>query len=173
MREYLPSLLMRARRAGTSDGTFLIIASSAWLKLDCCSSKFLPRDFKAAGIAQGTLNDFAGEHVRCWFIYHIFKNAGTSFEWTLEPGSRNAVFAPYDSTAPKPDSFRLPISLDGVKRRPETEAVLQPSGQFSQAAENSRSRDCDQYSYFAIRSLGFVRFYAFERQQKVSYGPAP
>jgi len=96
--------------------------------------------------------------------YHIFKNAGTSFEWTLQQalGKR---FCTYDLAAPHEILSSADITRY-VQSRPETEAVSSHQATFPapkipgrQVLTSILVRD----PIARIRSI-----YAFERQQKVS-----
>jgi hypothetical protein len=96
--------------------------------------------------------------------YHIFKNAGTSFEWTLKQalGSR---FCTYDLAAPNQILSSAEI-ITYVQCRPETEAVSSHQASFPvpkipgrQVLTSILIRD----PIARIRSI-----YAFERQQQAS-----
>ena len=162
MREYLPSLLMRASALVHQMGHFyhslVRMVEAGLLQL-----QILPRDFKRR--ASRKARSMTSRRTRPLLVhYHIFKNAGTSFEWTLEQalGTR---FCPYDSTAPNQILSSADI-IRCVKRRPEMEAVS--SHQASFPAPKIRGREI--VTSILIRDpIARIRsIYAFERQQKVS-----
>lgn len=102
---------------------------------------------------------------RPWLIhYHIFKNAGTSFEWTLNESFRKSVRS-YDPSSP--EGFFSPAQIASyVRRNPRVkvlvthQAILLPP----------RIRGCTCISSILIRDpLARVRsIYAFERQQEAN-----
>ena len=167
MREYLPSVLMRASALLHHMGDFyhslVRMVEGGLLQL-----QILLRDFErrrpSCGIASPKAGPATSRRKRPLLVhYHIFKNAGTSFEWALEQalGTR---FCKYDLTA----SNQILSSADiirFVKRRPETEAVS--SHQATLPVPKIRGREV--MSSILIRDpIARIRsLYAFERRQEV------
>jgi hypothetical protein len=167
MREYLPSLLMRASALVHYIGHFyhslVRLVEGGLLQL-----QILPRDFKrwaSRRIASRKALSTTSRGTRPLLVhYHIFKNAGTSFEWTLEQ-ALGRRFCTYDLTAPNQILSSADI-IRYVKRRPETEAVS--SHQASFPVPKIRGREV--LTSILIRDpIARIRsIYAFERQQEVS-----
>jgi hypothetical protein len=167
MREYLPSVLMRASALLHHMGHFyhslVRMVEGGLLQL-----QILLRDFErrpSCGIASPKAGSATSRRKRPLLIhYHIFKNAGTSFEWALKR-ALGRRFCTYDPTAPN----QLLSSADiirFVKRRPETEAVS--SHQATLPTPKIRGREV--VSSILIRDpIARIRsLYSFERRQEAS-----
>jgi hypothetical protein len=167
MREYLPSLLIRASALVHHMGHFyhslVRMVEGGLLQL-----QILPRDFKRQAsrrISSRKARSMTSRRTRPLLVhYHIFKNAGTSFEWALKRalGTR---FCKYDLTAPNQILSSADI-IRFVKGRPETEAIS--SHQASFPAPKIRGREV--VTSILIRDpIARIRsMYAFERQQAAS-----
>ena len=167
MREYLPSLLARTSALVHYIGHFyhslVRLVEGGLLQL-----QILPRDFKrwaSRRIGSCKARSTTSGGTRPLLVhYHIFKNAGTSFEWTLEQ-ALGRRFCTYDLAAPNQILSSADI-IRYVKHRPETEAVS--SHQASFPAPKIRGREV--LTSILIRDpIARIRsIYAFERHQEAS-----
>ena len=94
--------------------------------------QILPRDFKRRASRRILSREARSTTSRrtCPLLvhYHIFKNAGTSFEWTLKQ-ALGRRFCTYDLTAPNQILSSANI-IRYVKRRSEIEAVSSHQASF-------------------------------------------
>jgi hypothetical protein len=167
MREHPRSLLMRASALVHHMGHFchslVRMVEGGLLQL-----QILPRDFKRWASrripSRKTRSTTSWRRRPLLVHYHIFKNAGSSFEWTLEKalGTR---FRTYDSTASKGILSSTDI-IKYVTHRPETEAVS--SHQATLPAPKMRGREV--VTSILIRDpIARIRsIYVFERHQEAS-----
>jgi hypothetical protein len=167
MHHHLPSLFLHGARIGRHFGQFYHgvanIIEAGLLRL-----QISPRDFKRRALRRIPSRKACSRTSRrtrpLLVHYHIFKNAGTSFEWTLKQ-ALGRRFCTYDLTAPNQILSSVDI-IRYVKRRPETEALS--SHQASFPAPIIRGREV--VTSILIRDpIARIRsIYAFERQQEVS-----
>lgn len=167
MREYLPSLLIRASALMHHMGHFYH-SLGRMVEGGLLQLQILQRDFKQQAsrrIPPREARSTTSRGTRPLLVhYHIFKNAGTSFEWTLKQ-ALGRRFCTYDFAAPNQILSSADI-IRYVKRRPETEAVS--SHQASFPAPKIRGRQV--LTSILIRDpIARIRsIYAFERQQEAS-----
>jgi hypothetical protein len=171
MHHHLPSLFMHGARIVRHFGQFYHGVANI-IEVGLLRLQISPRDFQRRALKrsfQGMSARKAGLMTRrrtrpLLVHYHIFKNAGTSFEWTLKQ-ALGRRFCTYDLTAPNQILSSADI-VSYVKRRPETEAVS--SHQASLPVPKIRGREV--VTSILIRDpIARIRsIYAFERQQEVS-----
>lgn len=101
--------------------------------------------------------------------YHIFKNAGTSFEWALQQAFGKELRL-YDT--PRPDGF---ISQQDIVRYVEENPAVRAIASHQAAPPAPKIRDRQVLTSILIRDpMARVRsIYAFERLQHPSASPGP
>ncbi len=167
MHHHLPSLFLHGARIGRHFGQFYHGVANI-IEVGLLRLQISPRDFKRRAlrrIPSRKACSTTSRRTRPLLVhYHIFKNAGTSFEWTLKQ-ALGRRFCTYDLTAPNQILASVDI-IRYVKRRPETEALS--SHQASFPAPIIRGREV--VTSILIRDpIARIRsIYAFERQQEVS-----
>jgi hypothetical protein len=171
MHHHLPSLFMHGARIGRHFGHFYHGVANI-IEVGLLRLQISPRDLQrralkrsSRGMSARKAGLMTGRRTRPLLVhYHIFKNAGTSFEWTLKQ-ALGRRFCTYDLTAPNQILSSADI-IRYVKQRPETEAVS--SHQVSFPAPIIRGREV--VTSILIRDpIARIRsIYAFERQQEVS-----
>src|SRR5436190_3055647 len=167
MHHHLPSLFLHGARIGRHFGQFYHGVANI-IEVGLLRLQISPRDFKRRALRRIPLRkacSTTSRRTRPLLVhYHIFKNAGTSFEWTLEQ-ALGRRFCTYDLAAPNQILSSADI-IRYVKDRPETEAVS--SHQASFPAPKIRGREV--LTSILIRDpIARIRsIYAFERHQEAS-----